>query len=136
MTGNKQISCEVQKAQERLDTLLVSAEKRFSGVVDGYLLLFLENEPDEDLRNLIRLLELDTSVCRKSFIWPREGNTPEARWQRLWRTTVIGLPESPYLGKMVDIPVLKEAHKEIWQEVRRSGSANAALKVLKEWKLW
>ena len=91
-TGKAQFRAEVEKAQEIMDSLLVSAEYRISGVVDGYLLLFLGNEPDEDLHSLIRGLELDTNVCRKSFIWPGEGDTPEARWQRLWRTTVIGLP--------------------------------------------
>lgn len=136
LKGKAQIRAEVEKAQESLDTLLVSAEKRFSGVVDGYLLLFLESEPDEDLYSLIRNLELDTNVCRKSFIWPKEGDTPEARWQRLWRTTVIGLPETPHPVRMVDMPELKDPYKEIWREISRSGSANAARKALKECKRW
>jgi len=135
-TGKASVLAEVEKAQEILDTLLVSAEKSLSGVVDGYLLLLLWNEPDEDLHSLIRSLEMDTNVCRKNFIWQREGDTPEARWERLWRTTVIGLPESPPLGRMVDMPELKESYKEIWKEIRRSGSANAARKVLKECKRW
>ncbi len=135
-TGRAQIRAEVEKAQEILDALLISAEKRLSGVVDGYLLLFLGHEPGEDLHSLIRGLELDTNVCRKSFIWPREGDTPEARWQRLWRTTVIGLPESPPPGMMVELPLLKEPCKEIWREISRSGSANAARKLLMECKRW
>lgn len=134
--GKAQIRAEVEKAQEILDALLISAEIRLSGVVDGYLLLFLGNEPDEDLHSLIRSLELDTNVCRKSFIWPREGDIPEARWQRLWRTTVIGLPLSPPPGRMVDLPELKEPCKEIWREINRSGSANAARKLLMECKRW
>jgi hypothetical protein len=135
-TGKGKIRDEVEKAQEILDGLLLSAEKRQSGVVDGYLLLFLDNEPDEELHSLIRSLELDTNVCRKSFIWPREGDTPEARWQRLWRTTVIGLPESSPTGMMVDLPELKESCREIWREISRSGSASAAKKVLSECKRW
>lgn len=135
-TGKAQFRAEVEKAQEIMDGLLVSAEYRISGVVDGYLLLFLGNEPDEDLHSLIRGLELDTNVCRKSFIWPGEGDTPEARWQRLWRTTVIGLPESPPPGRMVDMPEIKEPCKEIWREINRSGSANAARKELSECKRW
>jgi hypothetical protein len=135
-TGKAQIRAEVEKAQEILDTLLISAEIRLSGVVDGYLLLFLGSEPDEDFHSLIRSLELDTNVCRKSFIWPREGDTTEARWQRLWRTTVIGLPESPPPGRMVDLPELKEPCKEIWREINKSGSANAARKLLMECKRW
>jgi hypothetical protein len=129
-TGEARIHSEVEKAQEILDGLLLTAEKGLSGVVDGYLLLFLENEPNEDLHSLIRRLELDTNVCRKNFIWPRGGNTPEARWQRLWRTTVIGLPQSPPPGRRVDLPKLKEPYKEIWREISRSGSANAARKFL------
>jgi hypothetical protein len=135
-TGKARIRAEVEKAQEILDGLLLSAEKRLSGVVDGYLLLFLENEPDKDLQSLIRGLELDTNVCRKSFIWPGEGDTPEARWQRLWRTTVIGLPLSPPPGKMVDLPLLKDPGREIWREISRSGSANAARKALMECRRW
>jgi hypothetical protein len=135
-TGKAQIRVEVGKAQEILDRLLVSAEKNLSGVVDGYLLLFLGNEPDEDIHSLIRSLELDTNVCRKNFIWPKEGDTPEARWRRLWRTTVIGLPESPPPGRMVDLPLLKEPCKEIWREISRSGSANAARKALQECRRW
>jgi hypothetical protein len=135
-TGKGRIRDEVEKAQEILDGLLLSAEKRQSGVVDGYLLLFLGNAPDEELHSLIRSLELDTNVCRKSFVWPREGDTPEARWQRLWRTTVIGLPESPPPGMMVDLPELKEPCKEIWREISRSGSANAARKELSECRRW
>jgi len=135
-TGNARIRGEVEKAQEILDGLLVSAENRQSGVVDGYLLLFLGNEPDEKLHSLIRSLELDTNVCRKSFIWPGEGDTPEARWQRLWRTTVIGLPGSPPPGRMVELPELKEPHREIWREISRSGSANAARKELAECRRW
>ncbi len=135
-TDKAQIRAEVEKAQEILDGLLISAEKRLSGVIDGYLLLFLGNEPDGNLQSLIRNLELDTNVCRKSFIWPREGDTPEARWQRLWRTTVIGLPVSPPHGKRVDMPLLKKPYKEIWMEISRSGSANAARKELKECRRW
>ena len=135
-TGKARIRAEVEKAQEILDALLISAEIRLSGVIDGYLLLFLGNEPDEDLHSLIRSLELDTNVCRKSFIWPLEGDTPEARWQRLWRTTVIGLPLSPPPGSMVDMPELKEPCREIWREISRSGSANAARKELMECRRW
>ena len=135
-TGNAQVRAEVEKAQEMLDGLLISAEKRVSGVVDGYLLLFMGNEPDGDILSLIRNLELDTNVCRKSFIWPGEGDTPEARWQRLWRTTVIGLPSSPPPGRMVDMPELKEQYKEIWREISKSGSANAARKALMECRRW
>jgi hypothetical protein len=134
--GKTRIHAEVEKAQEILDELLISAEKRLSGVVDGYLLLFLGDEPDEDLHSLIRSLELDTNVCRKSFIWPMEGDTPEAKWQRLWRMTVIALPESPPPGRMVDLPELKEPYKEIWREISRNGSANAARKLLKECRQW
>jgi hypothetical protein len=135
-TARARIHDEVEKAQEILDELLVSAEKRQSGVVDGYLLLFLANGPDEELQPLIRSLELDTNVCRKSFIWPREGDTPEARWQRLWRTTVIGLPDSPPPGMMVDLPELKESYKEIWRAISRSGSANAARRELSGCRRW
>lgn len=135
-TSKARIHSEVEKAQERLDELLISAENRLSGVVDGYLLLFLENEPDEDIHSLIRGLELDTNVCRKSFIWPGEGDIPEARWQRLWRTTVIGLPLSPPPERMVGMPELNEPCRKIWREISRSGSANAARKELMECKRW
>ena len=135
-TGKAKIHAEVEKAQEILDRLLVAAEKRLTGVIDGYLLLFLEYEPDEDLHSLVRNLELDTNVCRKIFIWPEEGDSPAARWQRLWRTTVIGLPLSPPPGSLVDIPELKGPCKEIWREIKRSGSANAARKELMECRRW
>ncbi len=135
-TGMAQTRTEVEKAQEILDEILVAAEKRLSAALDGYLLFSFENEPDEDIRFMIRSLELDTSVCRKSFIWPREGDTPEDRWQRLWRTTVIGLPKSPTSEMMAGLPELKEPLTEIWREISRSGSAKAARKMLKECRRW
>jgi len=135
-TGKAKIHAEVEKAQEILDRLLDAGEKRLSAVIDGYLLLFLEYEPDEDLHSLILNLELDTNVCRKIFIWLGEGDTPEARWRRLWRTTVIGLPESPPPGSLVDIPEFKGPCREIWRKINRSGSANAARKELMECRRW
>jgi hypothetical protein len=135
-TGRAEIRAEVERVQEKLDTLLVIAETQLSGVVDGYLLLLLGSEPDEELHTLIRSLELNTNVCRKSFIWPKGGETPEARWGRLWRTTVIGLPESPPPVGMVGMPQLTEPCKGIWREIRRFGSANAARKALKECRRW
>jgi hypothetical protein len=135
-TVKARIRDEVEKAQEILDGLLLSAEMRQSGVVDGYLLLFLGGKPDEELHSLIRSLELDTNVCRKSFIWLGEGDSPEARWRRLWRTTVIALPASPPTGSMVELPELKEPYREIWREIIRHGSANAARKELAECRRW
>jgi hypothetical protein len=134
--GKGEIRDEVEKAQEILDGLLISAENRQPGVVDGYLLLFLGNEPGEELNSLIRSLELDTNVCRKSFVWPRGGDTPEARWQRLWRTTVIALPASPLPGEVVALPELNGPCREIWRDISRIGCANAARKELAECRRW
>jgi hypothetical protein len=134
--GKAGVRGEVEKAQEILDGLLLTAENIQSAVVDGYLLLYLANEPDAELHPLVRILELDTNVCRKSFIWSGEGDTPEARWRRLWRTTVIGLPGSPPTGRMVELPELKETHREIWREIIRHGSENAARKELAECRRW
>jgi hypothetical protein len=135
-TDRGEIRAEVDKAQEVLDGLLLSAEKRLSGVVDGYLLLSLGYEPDMELLSLIRNIELDTTACRKIFVWPVAGDSPESRWQRLWRTTVIALPESPSPGRMLELPELKEPVREIWREISRSGSGNAARKLLKESRKW
>lgn len=126
------IRSEVESAQEILDSILISIEKKVSKVVDGYLMFVLGNEPDSDLRALIRNIELDTRVCRKSFVWPSKRDDAEAKWWRVWRTTVIGLRESPAPGSGVDLPELKETHKEIWREISKSSSAAAAKNFLME----
>ena len=136
-TGKAKIHAEVEKAQEILDRLLVAAEKRLSGVIDGYLLLFLEYEPDEDLHSLDSKPRTGHQCLPEDLYLARGRRLP----RREMATTVAHNGHRSALnprlpGVWWTCLELKGPCKEIWREINRSGSANAARKELMECRRW
>ncbi len=116
--------------QLKLDELLTKQEMENSTVIDGYLILAIPESPGDELRGVIRRVEMDTSICRKHVIWPEPGDTSEERWRRIFKVTALGLPPSPGLTKGADFPVLDGLQKIIWDESGEMGVARAAAIVL------
>ncbi len=105
-----------------MDTLLAKME--LSGrFLDGYLILAFEEKPVSDsLRESIRLIEEDTSVCRKHVLWPKDGS-----WEgRLMRLTVLSLPAPQEPAEPIEIPVLPEELSRYWSDFQKSGNKVAA----------
>ncbi len=120
----------MEKWQLKLDELLMNQEMENSTVIDGYLILAIPESPEDELRGVIRRVEMDTSVCRKHVVWPEPGDTPEVKWRRIFKVTALGLPPSPGLAKGADFPVLDGLQKRIWDEIGDMGAARAAAKAL------
>ncbi len=116
--------------QLKLDELLMKQEMENSTVIDGYLILAIPESPGDELRGVIRRVEMDTSICRKHVVWPEPGETSEERWRRVFKVTALGLPPSPGLAKGADFPVLDGLQKTIWDRIGEMGGARAAAKAL------
>ncbi len=69
---------------------LFALENQKGLIVDGYLLIILKQEPDTVLTEIIRKMELDTKVCRKHILWPKQN---ESGLDRLEFVTILSLPE-------------------------------------------
>ncbi|HTP66315.1 MAG TPA: hypothetical protein VMJ66_13065 [Geobacteraceae bacterium] len=116
--------------QQRLDESLTVQERKHVTVIDGYLILALPDCPAGGMRDCIRQVELDTSVCRKQVIWAEEGKGPEEIWRRIFKITVLGLPPSPELSRGANMPVLNERQKSLWDEFGKTGPGGAAAHIL------
>lgn len=69
--------------------ILLELENHKGLIIDGYLLMILSKEPENDGREAIQELEQDTKVCRKYVLWPSsDGNSLE----RTQYVTVLSLP--------------------------------------------
>jgi len=69
---------------------LMFLENKKGLIVDGYLLLILQQEPNVKMKEIIREIELNTKVCRKHVVWPVKDGTELGRLQFI---TVLALPE-------------------------------------------
>jgi len=105
------------RGENWFDQVLCGEEtKRAGGVVDGYLVLALSQQPPTDTRDDIRRLELSSLICRKHLIWP---STPDDKdhepglWRRVADVTVVGLPH-------VDVPATGDLH---WPELDQDAKA-------------
>jgi hypothetical protein len=76
--------------QDFIRKSLMFLENRKGLIVDGYLILVLQKEPDIKIKDLIREMELNTKVCRKHVVWPKDGL---AGLDRLQFITVLSLPK-------------------------------------------
>jgi hypothetical protein len=76
--------------QDWLDLSCMKQEHETRKVVDGYLLILLPRQPDEEAKALITDLELNSTACRKHFAWPiGDTNEPDLLWSRIFRVTSI-----------------------------------------------
>ncbi len=82
----------VESAQNGLDELIATEERKVKRVIDGYLLILLRGKPSEEMLGIVRKWETNTRVCRKHIIWKDDGESTEEKFRRLFRTTVLGLP--------------------------------------------
>jgi len=69
---------------------LLALENQKGLIVDGYLLIALNQEPDAKIKEVMREIELDTKVCRKHIVWPTGD---EGHLDRLQFITILSLPE-------------------------------------------
>tara|TARA_R110002072_G_scaffold70641_1_gene170387 strand:- start:383 stop:964 length:582 start_codon:yes stop_codon:yes gene_type:complete len=76
--------------QDYIRKSLMFLENRKGLIVDGYLILVLQKEPEIKIKDLVREMELNTKVCRKHVVWPMEGL---AGLDRLQFITVLSLPK-------------------------------------------
>jgi hypothetical protein len=73
--------------------VLLALENQKGLIVDGYLLIALNQEPNAQIEEAVRKIELDTKVCRKHIIWPAGDESGLARLQFI---TILSLPEPLY----------------------------------------
>ena len=59
-------------------------------IVDGYLVIELNHEPDDTTKEILQEIESDTKVCRKYIVWPAED---ESSLDRLKFITILSLPD-------------------------------------------
>jgi hypothetical protein len=97
--------------------------------LDGYLLIALDEKPEDADLELIRGITLDTSVCRKHVAWPDERGS----WlSTLYGVTVVGLPE-PIFGKPLtstQIPELPPAAERALALYRKTSNYDLAAEQL------
>jgi hypothetical protein len=116
-------------AQGWFDELLSARERDGDGrTVDGYLVLALPTEPNADLKDEIRRIELSPQVCRKHLIWPGGRNDGDGgvAWLRVADVTVLGLPEAiTATSGELHWPDLDKEAAEVWAQISRLGAAAA-----------
>lgn len=93
--SDAEIRRNVRIGQEWLDVRCMRRERSTGRVIDAYLVIILNEEPHKALYELVRASELDSTACRKHFVWPSEAHENELRWSRVFKITVVGLPPSP-----------------------------------------
>jgi hypothetical protein len=69
--------------------VLLYLENKKGLIVDGYLIILLNQVPDEAAKEVVREVELDTRVCRKHIVWPLADGVSLDRLQFI---TVLSLP--------------------------------------------
>lgn len=69
---------------------LLALENQKGLIVDGYLLIILNQAPESEVKEVIREIEADTKVCRKHIVWPL---TDGKGLDRLQFVTILSLPE-------------------------------------------
>jgi len=101
-----------ESAESVIDEILILMENK-GMLLDGYLLIAINTEPDDLMLNAIRKVELSSSVCRKHVIWPKGKG--EGKWDnRLRYVTVLGLPSTVESIKLdFEETVLPEKAQEV-----------------------
>ncbi len=103
ITSDKEdIGAALLKTKEEMHSFLrrtlLALENKKGLIVDGYLLIILKQAPEEDAKEIIREIELDTKVCRKHIVWPLIDGTG---LDRLQFVTILSLPK-PLPGNIAD----------------------------------
>ncbi|WP_460065920.1 hypothetical protein [Pseudomonas sp. S2_H08] len=124
------IKVSFDSAQEYFDEVLIVREE-LGFNCDGYLVLALPSAPDNVADEIIRDIELSTSVCRKNAIWPNTDPTTSvfSPWQRIGDVTVLGLPgtATPSADHFY-WPDIEDDVKLLWKEIVESDNSNTSVR--------
>ncbi|PCJ28177.1 MAG: hypothetical protein COA96_01320 [SAR86 cluster bacterium] len=127
----------INQYKENMHSLMRKAllflENKKGLIVDGYLILIITGEPNENAKKLIREIELDTKVCRKHVVWPKEDRSELDKLQFI---TVLNLPEPlpSNSGSNVSFE-LSEKAKVLLDEYKRLGNLDGVLDSIKQGRL-
>lgn len=80
----------IEEMHSFIRKVLLDLENQKGLLVDGYLVILLNQAPDEATKEVVREVELDTKVCRKHVVWPLVDRIGLDRLQFI---TVLALPE-------------------------------------------
>jgi hypothetical protein len=95
--------------------------------IDNYLLLIVTETPSKEMREAIRAIELDPTICRKHVAWPEDTAEPDLKWARILRVTVLGVPTSPIATGMTGSPTLEsDLHRQLLEDIKQYKGRAAA----------
>lgn len=114
--------------QEWLDLACMQKEQIAGKVIDGYVLILMESPPTDEVKVTIHSIELDPRACRKHFAWPDPSSDDvDLTWQRIYRVTALGIPESPETAKMTGSPLLLSSfEKQLLADIKEFKATDAA----------
>ena len=94
LSEGDEIGVSLMRTKEELHSfirkVLLALENQKGLIVDGYLLIILNQTPETAAKEVIREIEADTKVCRKHIVWPLTDGTG---LDRLQFVTILSLPE-------------------------------------------
>lgn len=121
----------VQAADEGegwLDAALSAADGPSRIPIDGYLVLALPEAPTVEADQVVRRVELSSTICRKHLVWPSsaaavaEGAEP---WARVTDVTLLGLPD---VGNSASDglywPPISGDAETLWRDLREKGASS------------
>ncbi|CAC9544980.1 hypothetical protein [uncultured Gammaproteobacteria bacterium] len=113
--------------------ILLALENKKGLIVDGYLLIILNQEPEEKGKDVVRDIELDTKVCRKHIVWPL---TDGVSLDRLQFVTILSLPEPLYSKSenTTNFELSTEA-SSLLSEYKRLGNLDLLMSAIKSGEL-
>jgi hypothetical protein len=127
----------LMKVQEKMHAfirgVLLTLENQKGLIVDGYLIIALNQEPNAQAEEAVRKIELDTKVCRKHIVWPAGDEGGLARLQFI---TILSLPELLYSNSENARPFeLSTEAKELLSMYVELGSLDRLLDAIKSGEL-
>lgn len=94
LSEDDEIGVSLKRAKEEMHGFirraLLALENQKGLIIDGYLLIILNQAPKPEVKEVVREIEADTKVCRKHIVWPL---TDETGLDRLQFVTILSLPE-------------------------------------------
>lgn len=119
-----------EEMQSWIRNALIFLENKKGLIVDGYLLLILQQKPNTKMEEIIREIELNTKVCRKHVVWPVEDKT---KLDRLQFITVLALPKPLHSNVPNETNYeLSVKAKALIDEYRKLKSLDRVLDVIKQ----
>lgn len=112
---------------------LLALENQKGLIVDGYLLIAFNQEPEAEVKEAMRELEQDTKVCRKHIVWPAAD---EDDLERLQFITILSLPEPLHSNSINTIPFELSAEADaLLSKYDELGSLDRLLDAIKNGEL-